>query len=199
MMAEESKRRVSQIINSGSMSCETIQGSTMFGNARGLRLAERLASFDSRLEQLASTNNMLLSTNNMLLSGLAEISAAQKQLSTAQGQLLFENHQLRDRAHFMEDRIMALERSSSGGTGIRQRFISTAKREVLGTATPADYRIIKTTNLAVHGGSLQQDVALYTQGDRTDNDTFQWLYGVSVDMARNISKAMGPPCKCQLY
>lgn len=71
---------------------------------------------------------------------------------------------------------------------LRNRFISTFKRDKLGNMNDADKRIIGVGNAWAHGGDVVVDAQLYEgTGGRRDFTAFEKLYGMSAGDVRLIS------------
>ncbi|KAA8895182.1 hypothetical protein FN846DRAFT_912061 [Sphaerosporella brunnea] len=71
---------------------------------------------------------------------------------------------------------------------LRNRFISTFKRDKLASATEADRRIIGEGNAWAHGGDAVVDALLYTgTGGRRDFKAFEKLYGFPPETVQRIS------------
>ncbi|CUS11348.1 unnamed protein product [Tuber aestivum] len=84
------------------------------------------------------------------------------------------------RAHqaSLEHRVRDLTFCQDYYKPLRNRFISTFKRDILDTATPADLEIIGEGNLCADCGDAIADARLYTDGERIDLTTFTRLYGL---------------------
>ncbi|GCB26325.1 hypothetical protein AAWM_09210 [Aspergillus awamori] len=82
---------------------------------------------------------------------------------------------------------------------MRDRFLSTFRREFMGDQTVDNQRLINSGYIMALGGNfrvdafLYQDDSRYVDGDgkvhqpRTDRDTFRLLYGVDPSIAENIN------------
>ncbi|GKZ22555.1 hypothetical protein AbraIFM66951_006460 [Aspergillus brasiliensis] len=88
-------------------------------------------------------------------------------------------------------------RFTVGYADIRNRFLSTYRRDVLGAEPDEVREVIKAGNSAAHNGSLKADAMLYRPEGfsdgydrhippRTDRDTFESLYGVDPSVAEKI-------------
>jgi hypothetical protein len=72
---------------------------------------------------------------------------------------------------------------------LRNRFISTFKRDKLGNATDRDRKIIEVGNSWAHGGDAVVDAQLYQDGNgRRDFLDFKKLYGLLPETVRGISE-----------
>ncbi|PWW73004.1 hypothetical protein C7212DRAFT_366233 [Tuber magnatum] len=78
-----------------------------------------------------------------------------------------------------EERLRYLLRSDDCYKLVRNRYLSTFKRDYLQTCTKADLEIIANGDLTAHWGDAIIDSSLYTQPNgRTDVEVFQKLYGI---------------------
>ncbi|KAB8215134.1 hypothetical protein BDV33DRAFT_208626 [Aspergillus novoparasiticus] len=95
---------------------------------------------------------------------------------------------------FGQQKIME---SAVGCSHIRNRFISTFRRDILDDATSKDWEIIGQGNLAAHDGNFWADAKLYGREDivaedgkqcppRDDYHVFKQLYGVAPSFAAII-------------
>ncbi|KAA8902718.1 hypothetical protein FN846DRAFT_1022449 [Sphaerosporella brunnea] len=76
----------------------------------------------------------------------------------------------------LEDRVSNLTSSLDAYEFLRNRFISTFKRDKLASATEADTRLIAAGNASAHGGDAVVDALLYTgTGGRRDFKAFEKL------------------------
>lgn len=88
----------------------------------------------------------------------------------------------------LEDRVSSLTSSLDAYKLLRNRFISTFKRDKLANATEVDRRIIAEGNGWAHGGDAIVDAELYQgMGGRRDPIAFKKLYGMSPGDVRMIS------------
>ena len=91
----------------------------------------------------------------------------------------------------LEDRVNNLTVSLDSYQVLRNRFMSTFKRDKLGNATEADFRLISEGNHWAHGGDAIADAILYEgQRPRRSQDvlTYERLYGLDPARVLNISK-----------
>ncbi|KAA8892897.1 hypothetical protein FN846DRAFT_788650 [Sphaerosporella brunnea] len=88
----------------------------------------------------------------------------------------------------LEDRVSDLTSSLEAYKLLRNRFISTFKRDKLASATEADTRFIAAGNTWAHGGDAVVDALLYTgTGGRRDFTAFEKLYGFRPETVQRIS------------
>jgi len=80
----------------------------------------------------------------------------------------------------LEERVTSLTLSLEAYHILRNRFLSTFKRDKLGNATEADFRLISEGNRRAHGGDATADALLYAgrQPHRRDVPTYEKLYGL---------------------
>lgn len=72
---------------------------------------------------------------------------------------------------------------------LRNRFISTYKRDKLENATDSDRKIIGVGNLWAHGGDAVVDAQLYQdRSGRCDFSVFKKLYGLLPETVQRISE-----------
>lgn len=89
----------------------------------------------------------------------------------------------------LEDRVSSLTSTLDTYKLVRNRFISTFKRDKLANATAADSKIIVEGNGWAYGGDAVVDAQLYEgTGGRRDTITFKTLYGMSPGDVRMISE-----------
>ncbi|KAL4888423.1 hypothetical protein BDV59DRAFT_188597 [Aspergillus ambiguus] len=121
-------------------------------------------------------------------------------LETEIGQLKDDNKRLERQVSELHDAFIELGQKTDrlfeiGFVNIRNRFLSTYRRDFLGDKTKENQTIIERGNHAAHHGYFQADAKLYlTPGGfmgedgnvyppRTDRDTLQLLYGVGPSIA----------------
>ncbi|KAG0640260.1 hypothetical protein HOY80DRAFT_885022 [Tuber brumale] len=94
--------------------------------------------------------------------------------------LTFQNAALEDKLH---SETIAQEEQEK----LRNRFISTFKRDKLHCDTTEDREAIREGNECAHGGDAIRDAQLYTgRGKRQDEEAFVKLYGVSPETVNRI-------------
>ncbi|KAF8246111.1 hypothetical protein K440DRAFT_500655, partial [Wilcoxina mikolae CBS 423.85] len=88
----------------------------------------------------------------------------------------------------LEDRVSSLTISLDAYKLLRNRFISTFKRDKLGKATDGDRKIIGVGNSWAHGGDAVVDAQLYQDLDgRRDYSAFKKLYGFLPETVQRIT------------
>jgi len=89
----------------------------------------------------------------------------------------------------LNESVTTLRESGKDYKMIRSRFVSTFKRDKLNKEDPADTKIIRGGNVAMHGGDVVVDALLFDGiGGRQDFYAFEALYGMHPTTARLISK-----------
>ncbi|KAG0132717.1 hypothetical protein HOY82DRAFT_483538 [Tuber indicum] len=78
----------------------------------------------------------------------------------------------------LDERLRYLLHSDDSYQLARARYLSTYKRDYLGTDTKKDRDIIADGNTTVHWGDARYDATLYTKLGRTDTAVFKKLYGL---------------------
>ena len=143
---------------------------------------------------------------HMLDSRIEQIRKDTQQLSEDTQQLSEDTDSLRawmSELHHASDQFWQRTSSQfdSDVAEMRDRFLSTFRREFMGDQTVDSQRLINSGYIMALGGNfrvdafLYQDDSRYVDGDgkvhqpRTDRDTFRLLYGVDPSIAENISKS----------
>ena len=88
----------------------------------------------------------------------------------------------------LEDRVNSLTISLEAYRILRNRFISTFKRDKLQNATEADRNIIGAGNASAHGGDAVVDASLYSNTGRRDIVAYMQLYGIHPSVVLAISE-----------
>lgn len=143
-------------------------GKVAVGNRRGLNMTAELADMRAEISALKAYKEQSTS----------EISTLQdhKEQSTSEISAL-------------QDRVQTLAISLNQYKLVRGRFLSTFKRDILGTADDADRAIIHGGNMSAHGGDAVMDAQLY-QGSsgRRDVDAYKRLYGLNPLLVHQLSE-----------
>ncbi|KAG0640066.1 hypothetical protein HOY80DRAFT_920646 [Tuber brumale] len=126
---------------------------------------------------------------------LATCQRLQRQNSDKEEQLAFANQRIASlKLHNarLEDKVQSATIALEEQEKLRNRFISTFKRDKLHSDTPTDRETIREGNESAHGGDGISDAKLYTaQGMRQDHEVFEELYGLSPEnLARIKNKKM---------
>ncbi|KAG0133430.1 hypothetical protein HOY82DRAFT_641116, partial [Tuber indicum] len=89
----------------------------------------------------------------------------------------------------LEDHIKVSQNSDRDQSRLRNRFISTFKRDVLKCGTAQDRVLISEGNECAHGGDAKADARLYRgPSGRRDVDAFETLYGLSPETVERITE-----------
>ncbi|KAG0137735.1 hypothetical protein HOY82DRAFT_477327 [Tuber indicum] len=89
----------------------------------------------------------------------------------------------------LEDEIKISRNSDKDKSRLRNRFISTFKRDVLKCGTAQDKTLISEGNEYAHGGDAKADARLYSGPScRKDVYAFETLYGVSPETVENTAE-----------
>ena len=79
----------------------------------------------------------------------------------------------------LETQVVHLQKTTGSYSSIRNRFLSTYKRDKLGTATDDDYKLIRAGSAWAHEGDAVRDAELYDViGGRADTGVYRKLYGL---------------------
>jgi hypothetical protein len=159
-MRQSGKDALQQELVTRELDVEEAGGKLMVGNRRGLSLAGRLAVLENTVVELKTK------------------SAEQDATIAAQDA----------RNASLEGQVAGLTASVDAYKSVRNRFISTYKRDVLQNDTAADRLIIAAGNVSAHGGDAVIDALLYKQGARSDYSVYKKLYGVNPGTVEFISE-----------
>ena len=88
----------------------------------------------------------------------------------------------------LEERVNSLTNSLEAYSILRNRFISTFKRDKLGNATETDRNIIAAGNASAHGGDAVVDASLYSNTGRREIVAYMQLYGIHPSVVLAISE-----------
>ncbi len=92
--------------------------------------------------------------------------------------------------------IRSLAAASEGYLLIRERFLSTFRRDILGDTSHQS--AIVAGNQAAHHGDAETDALLYEKGRRSDRHLYYRIYGLAPEQILNQSKYVPSPLKCVL-
>ena len=93
----------------------------------------------------------------------------------------------------LQEQVASLTTSLDAYLILRNRFLSTYKKDKLHNATDADFRMIAAGNKWAHGGDAVADARLYqgqVRGRRRDFATYQSLYGITPAETSEIGKVV---------
>ena len=130
---------------------------TRWGNPRGLTTLERLddldkrnADLDTRMAEMDKRNAAMDERNVDLIATVGTL----------------------------QDELRAMKLSSSAYLEVRNRFISTFKRDKLQNANKQDLATIRRSNIGIHSGDALLDAVAYQKRLRRDTETYEELYGM---------------------
>ncbi|RPB05784.1 hypothetical protein L873DRAFT_1832544 [Choiromyces venosus 120613-1] len=153
-MKSEAKDAPGQAPQEEELEVENVRGELFVGNRRGLGFA----GLPERVRALKEKT-----------SALEERASALKQRPSA----------LEDEVNLLWDDVSTLKLSVPEYSRVRNRFISTFKRDKLNNATESDIDIIREGNTMAHEGDAAVDALLYEGlNGRRDTFAFKELYGI---------------------
>ena len=148
-MKVSAKDALGQALLEEELHVEDVRGELVVANRRGLSLAGLPARVDAFTDEVTAQRAKIAS--------LEDEATAQRAKSTS-----------------LEDRVAGPTSSLEAYKLLRNRFISTFKRDKLPNETEADKRIIAKGNGWAHGGDAVVDAGLYQGvGGRRDNMAFK--------------------------
>jgi len=160
-MTADARRRLKSTADNADMEMEMIHDTTFIGNMEGLSYARQVDSLQARLSRV---EKRLDNTEKEL--GDTKLELGETKL-----------------------RVIDLEESVGFYGILRNRFLSTFKRDKLQNATPADIGLVATGNVWAYEGNASRDADLYQLlGRRTDFSTYKALYGLHHSVARDIGE-----------
>lgn len=78
----------------------------------------------------------------------------------------------------LEVDLMALKATTEAYFAVRSRFFRVFLQDRFGKTTSAEQKLINEGNFAAHGGDPLTDARMFKQKIRTDDTTFELLYGM---------------------
>ncbi|CUS11649.1 unnamed protein product, partial [Tuber aestivum] len=158
----DAKVSLGQALEKGQLEVERVHGVAIVGNRRGLDLG------DLKL-RVSITEHLIASQNDRIASQSDRISSLEKELGV------------------VNDRLSTLTLALREYRQVRERFISTYRRDKLHDATARDFKIIQEGNVVAHGGDAAADALLHDGPDRrTDTMVYRRLYGMHPSDVRLI-------------
>ncbi|MCJ1346307.1 hypothetical protein MMC31_004522 [Peltigera leucophlebia] len=91
----------------------------------------------------------------------------------------------------LESDMTALKATTESYFAVRSRFFAVFLRDNFHKSSRADRKLIKEDNFAAHGGDPLTDALMFKKSLRTDDKTFELLYGMT--WGRVIEYAENPP------
>lgn len=176
------KRKAQAVLDAGRDKTDTIRDGLFVGNQHGSAYARLKTEMDAMKSRLTAVER----DNRELKAGIRELKASSRELKAGSRELKQGNRELNDNNNTeIEARISALE---EGFYTPRNRFLSTFKRDILKTATPAEV-MIKEERACANRGNALWDAELYEKPiGRTDFGTYKALYGLHPAVVRTICK-----------
>jgi len=159
-MAQAGQQALQQEPDENQPEVQETRGTLAVGNRRGLNIVAQLVALGDSIAALQQ-----------------EIAALQQE-NAAQYTMIWS----------LQGQVAGLTLSLDSYKGVRNRFISTYKRDVLKRATDADRLIIASGSASAHGGDAAADALLYTQGLRKDYHIYRKLYGIDPGVVGSISE-----------
>ncbi|KAF8246400.1 hypothetical protein K440DRAFT_662155 [Wilcoxina mikolae CBS 423.85] len=156
-MKEDAKSAFRKALDEEDLHVEEVRGKLFVGNRRGLNLAELMP----RVRVLEE-----------------EVATQKEEIATQKEEIIL----LKIKVVSLEDRVSSLTMSLHAYKLLRNRFISTFKRDKLANATEVDRKIIASGNGWAHGGDAVVDAQLYkseTREGRRDFEAYEKLYGIT--------------------
>ncbi|GFN15992.1 coiled-coil domain-containing protein [Aspergillus tubingensis] len=128
-----------------------------------------------------------------------ELAGTKQELSEFQQELAGIEQRLAESQHASDQfGLQARAQFSNGFIDIRDRFLSSFRRDVLNDTAVETQRLIRIGNVRAHGGHFKADASFYEEDSRyldeggkihpprNDRDTFVLLYGVDPSLAKKI-------------
>jgi len=155
-MVAGARNEFSRVLQGGNLYVENLSGKQFFGNRGGLGFAAK------NLKQFE------------------ELKASYEKLKASHEKLEASHKGLQDDKQTLVGKVGTLIVPFESYLKIRNRFISTFKRDRPITTDDRDQSIIKEGNSVAHGGDIVVDAQLYEgkYKTRTDCEVFEVLYGV---------------------
>lgn len=171
----EAKDALGQALQEEDLYVEDVRGKHFVGRF----LARRAAEVRAVKDELASLKDEIASLED-------EISQYLKKHDDEISQYLKQHD---DEITQLKDRVYNLEVSSKKYMQLRNRYISTFKRDKLCTSTSTDHAIIRNGSQVTHVPNAITDAALYTSlNQRSDTVTFEKLYGLDPAQVSRMSE-----------
>ena len=172
---EEAKDALGQALQEEDLYAEDV-------NKYGRFLAGLAAEVRAVKDELASLKDEIASLKDETASHKDEIASHKDEISQYPKQHDDEITQLKDR-------VYNLEVSSKKYMQLRNRYISTFKRDKLCTSNSTDHAIIRNRSQVTHVPNAITDAALYTSlNQRSDTVTFEKLYGLDPAQVSRMSE-----------
>jgi len=183
------------------------EGQISVGNARGLGILKQLGDLQQKITEIQakvsshdesiSSNKQSIAYYDQTISSLKQSIATEKieitdlqKKQRSQDDRITHNREAQELTKRTQGaQIQTLTSGNERYLRMRNRYISTYKRDFLRRNTRTDERIINAGNYTAHGGDAAVDATLYTmpQG-RMDFSVFRRLYRVSPQTIEHLSE-----------
>jgi hypothetical protein len=127
-MNRDAKDALEQAVNEEELHVEEVRSESFVGNHRGFSFAKRLRTLERLVDEILSHKNRVVSLG---------VKTASLEVKTAS---------LNAKTASLEDRVGSVASSPGAYKPLRNRFISTSKRDKLRKATDKDRNIIGVVN-----------------------------------------------------
>ncbi|GLA68900.1 hypothetical protein AtubIFM55763_007101 [Aspergillus tubingensis] len=221
-MVAATKRSISECLEGDGLFVETVRDEMITGNHAGVNLARQITEIPvmfSQLDQLrkdveklgvelagtkqelAGTKQELAGTQQELAGTQQELAGTQQELAGTKQELAGTKQELSESQHASDQfGLQARAQFSNGFANIRNRFLSSFRRDVLNDTAVENQQLIRIGNARAHEGHFVADASLYEENSRyldkdgkvhpprSDRGTFVLLYGVDPSLAKEIGK-----------
>jgi len=160
-----------------------------------------ISSFQAKLtmqkafqeKTISSLRAKLTTQDNKIASQKAsqdsELASLRSKIASQDATILTQKPVLELTDHSQEARLRSLIESVESYRRIRNRFLSTFKRDYLHRGSKADHQLIIAGHKPAHGGDATVDASLYIgPGARSDFAVFKRLYGLTPQAVQGISE-----------
>lgn len=156
-----------------------------WGNTKGLFTLERLDELLRRVAVLEHKNAAQEQINKALEHAReVQVKTNEVQMKTNEDQAIT-NEDLKKSNQKIQEELWKMTTDAHFAKtyanwffDLRNRFISTYKRDILGTADAHDHKMISRGNALAHSGDAEHDALLYKDRRRHDRDVYLQLYGI---------------------
>ena len=170
-MAPAAKRKLHEMVESAETSDQTDRGRA-FGNRAGFALLRDGSNLQDRLHALEQNITELRSN-------------FQSQFTELRSDHQFKLTELRS-DH--QSQLTELQRNAGEFRVIRGRWLEHAHHKL--TGKPLTNATIEAGNDAAHQGNAMADMVVYEKQQRTDDDLYVTIYGLSPQEVRNLGKPL---------
>ncbi|PUU77493.1 hypothetical protein B9Z19DRAFT_1193987 [Tuber borchii] len=195
---EEAQDAFEKALRDDTLYDKDVSGKLVVGNQDGLFLAELAAEVQSVKYEIASQKDefsrRLRKHEDEIASHKEEIASQKDEFSRRlrkhEDEIASHKEEIvshKKEATRLGKDVIRLQVSSTKYMQLRNRYISTFKRDKLGLSNGTDKKIIKKGNDIAHGPNVITDAALYTSlNQRSDKDTFEKLYGLNPSLVSGL-------------